>query len=133
MDDINSFGTALYALGLKGKRVAIVGRNRYEWAVAHISNLFGGIVSVPIDKELLIDDIANFVNMSDSKVVLCDEKFANLISNNIGKFNNKDLLKINFNSDKDTDSYKSFSALINLGKKLIEDGVYKKDLFSDLF
>ena len=28
LDDINSFGTALYVLGLKGKRVAIVGRNR---------------------------------------------------------------------------------------------------------
>ena len=57
LDDINSFGTALYALGLKGKRVAIVGRNRYEWAVAHISNLFGGIVSVPIDKELQLSEL----------------------------------------------------------------------------
>ena len=39
-------------LGLKNSRVAVCGRNRYEWVVSHLSNLFGGIISVPIDKEL---------------------------------------------------------------------------------
>ena len=119
--DVMALGTALIHLGFSNSRIAVIGKNSYSWAVSYLASVIVGVV-VPIDKELLIDDIANFVNMSDSKVVLCDEKFANLISDNIGKFNNKDLLKINFNSDKDTDSYKSFSALINLGKKLIEDG-----------
>lgn len=39
LSDINSFGTSLYKLGLKNKRVAVVGNNSYEWAVAHLSNL----------------------------------------------------------------------------------------------
>ena len=39
LDDINSFGTSLYKLGLKDKRVAIIGNNSYEWVVAHLSNL----------------------------------------------------------------------------------------------
>ena len=47
LQDINAFGTKLYEMGLKGKRIAVVGRNRYEWAVAHLSNLLGEIVSVP--------------------------------------------------------------------------------------
>ena len=50
LEDINYFGTSLYKLGLQGKRSAVVGHNCYEWAVAHLSNLLGGIVSVPLDK-----------------------------------------------------------------------------------
>ena len=49
LEDINKLGTALYKMGLKGKRVAVIGKNRYEWALAHISNLLGGIISVPLD------------------------------------------------------------------------------------
>ena len=48
LQDVNEFGTKLYDMGLKNKRVAIVGRNRYEWVVAHLSNLLGGIVSIPL-------------------------------------------------------------------------------------
>lgn len=119
--DVVALGTALINLGFLNSRIAVIGKNSYSWAVSYLAAVIVGIV-VPIDKELLIDDISNFVNMSDSKVVLCDEKFINLISDNISKFDNKNLLKINFNSDKDTDSYKSFSSLINFGNKLIEDG-----------
>ena len=119
--DVVALGTALINLGFLNSRIAVIGKNSYSWAVSYLAAVIVGIV-VPIDKELLIDDISNFVNMADSKVVLCDEKFINLISDNISKFDNKNLLKINFNSDKDTDSYKSFSSLINFGNKLIEDG-----------
>ncbi len=119
--DVVALGTALINLGFLNSRIAVIGKNSYSWAVSYLAAVIIGTV-VPIDKELLIDDISNFVNMADSKVVLCDEKFINLISDNISKFDNKNLLKINFNSDKDTDSYKSFSSLINFGNKLIEDG-----------
>ena len=30
LEDINKLGTALYNLGMKGKRIAIIGKNRYE-------------------------------------------------------------------------------------------------------
>ena len=55
LQDINAFGTQLYEMGLKDKRIAIVGRNRYEWVITHLSNLLGGIVSIPLDKELQVD------------------------------------------------------------------------------
>ena len=31
LKDIQAFGTDLYKLGLKDKRVAVIGRNRYDW------------------------------------------------------------------------------------------------------
>ena len=75
LDDINSFGTSLYKLGLKGKRIAICGRNRYEWVVAHLSNLFGGIVSVPIDKELQLNELEDSLVRSKADAIVFDEKY----------------------------------------------------------
>ena len=55
LEDVNGLGTKLFKLGYKNKRVAIVGRNRYEWVLAYIAGLLGGIVVVPLDKELQLE------------------------------------------------------------------------------
>ena len=57
LEDVNEFGAGLFDLGLKGKRVVVIGKNRYEWAVAHLANLLGGIVCVPIDKALKYEEL----------------------------------------------------------------------------
>ena len=75
LDDINSFGAGLYALGLKGKRVAVMGRNRYEWAVSHLANVMGGIVSVPLDKDLQSNELEDSLNRSGAEALVFDEKF----------------------------------------------------------
>ena len=38
LEDINKFGTALYEMGFKEKRIAIIGKNRYEWVLTHLTN-----------------------------------------------------------------------------------------------
>ena len=75
LQDVNEFGTKLYDMGLKNKRVAIVGRNRYEWVVAHLSNLLGGIVSIPLDKELQVDELESCLERSKADVIVFDEKY----------------------------------------------------------
>lgn len=40
-NQINYFGTALINSGLKDKRVAIIGKNRYEWALTYVTVLNG--------------------------------------------------------------------------------------------
>ena len=75
LEDINAFGTKLYELGFKNKRIAVVGRNRYEWVVAHLANVLGGIVSVPLDKELQVDELESCLVRSKADVVVFDEKY----------------------------------------------------------
>ena len=62
-------------MGLKDKRIAIVGRNRYEWVITHLSNLLGGIVSIPLDKELQVDELESCLERSKADVVVFDEKY----------------------------------------------------------
>lgn len=73
-DDVVSFGTSLLDLGLKGKTISLIGKNGYSWITAYFACAITGIVA-PIDKELHVNDMINFINISESDAVICDEKF----------------------------------------------------------
>ena len=52
-DDVEGLGTALIKLlGLKDKRVIIVGETQYGWYVSYMAMLCGVGIAVPTDKEL---------------------------------------------------------------------------------
>lgn len=119
LDDINAFGTSLYKLGLKGKRIAICGRNRYEWVVAHLSNLFGGIVSVPIDKELQLNELEDSLIRSEVDAIVFDEKYQGNID--IIKQNGKTNIH-NFICMSNLEGYIKFHELLENGKELVQKG-----------
>ena len=118
LEDINAFGTKLYELGLKNKRIAVVGRNRYEWVVAHLANVLGGIVSVPLDKELQVDELESCLVRSKADVVVFDEKYIDNIKE-IEKRENTNLKEYICMSKQD--GYKDFWTLKQQGEKLIKE------------
>lgn len=59
-------------LGLKGSRIAIIGKNCYEWILSYLAAATIG-VAVPIDKELNEEDIENFLISAECDMV-CAEK-----------------------------------------------------------
>ena len=119
LQDINAFGTKLYDLGLKGKRIAVVGRNRYEWVVAHLANLLGGMVSVPLDKELQVDELESCLERSKADVVVFDEKYVESIEE-IKKRGNTKLQK--YISMSEIEGYENFWDIKKQGEKLIKKG-----------
>ena len=50
--DVNGLGTALISKGLKGKRIAVIGENCYQWATSYLAAVCGTGIVVPLDKEL---------------------------------------------------------------------------------
>ena len=119
LKEINSLGTKLYDLGYKDKRIAIVGRNRYEWMLAHLANLLGGIVSVPLDKELEVDELESCLTRSKAEVVVFDSKYIDKIEEIKEKDNTN--LKEYICMD-EVDGYKNVKQLMLEGKKLLENG-----------
>lgn len=119
LEDINAFGTKLYEMGFKNKRIAIVGRNRYEWVVAHLANLLGGIVSVPLDKELQVDELESCLERSKADVVVFDEKYIENIEE-IKRRGNTNLQEYICMTEKD--GYSNFWDLKEKGKKLLKQG-----------
>ena len=119
LEDVNSLGTKLFDLGYQDKRIAIVGRNSYEWALAHLANQLGGIVSVPLDKELQLDELESSLERSKADIVVFDEKYIENIEE-IKRRNNTNLKE--YISMRSLENYKDIHTLINEGKKLIEAG-----------
>ena len=114
-DDIVSFGTSLLNLGLKDKAISIIGKNSYSWITAYFASSIIGTV-VPIDKELHSDDMINFINISESKAVIADEKYIKNILNNSEKLLNKDIIFINMDNSSLSNSI-SFNKLLDDGFK----------------
>lgn len=117
LNDINAFGTSLYKLGLKNKRVAVIGYNSYEWAVAHLSNLLGNIVSVPLDKGLQIGELENSLVRSEVEAIVFDHKLEEVMKEIIK--NGKTKIKYYICTEK-MPEYLYFYDLLADGKREIE-------------
>ena len=119
LEEVNCIGTKLFDLGYKNKRIAIVGRNRYEWILAHLANLLGGIVSIPLDKELQVDELESCLKRSKADVVVFDEKYIDNIEE-IKRRNNTNLQEYICMTKKE--NYLDIPNLIKEGKKLLKSG-----------
>lgn len=119
--DIDALGTALIHMGLKGENIALIGENRYEWAVTYLSVVNGTGVIVPLDKELHLSEIENLLNRSG----VCAVFFSSKHSENMKKLSSS-VSSIKYfvcmDLEKDSDGFLSFSRLVMEGKKLIESG-----------
>ena len=118
LEDINALGTKLYEMGLKAKRIAIVGRNRYEWALAHLTNQLGGMVSIPLDKELKVGELESSIERSKADVVVFDEKYVEAIEEI--KKSNKNVKE--YISMSKLEGYKNIEDLKNEGYELLKKG-----------
>lgn len=79
-EEMRDFGSGLIRLGLKGKRIAVIGFNSYEWILSFLSILCGVGVCVPLDKELSEEDAVNSLRRAKADAVIFDAKFEELFS-----------------------------------------------------
>ncbi|MBE6708024.1 MAG: hypothetical protein E7578_02125 [Ruminococcaceae bacterium] len=73
--DIQSFATYLMNSSLAGKRIAIIGDTHPMWVVAFNAIICSGCVAVPLDKELEMDQIIEFMKIADCSAVVYTECF----------------------------------------------------------
>ncbi len=119
LEDINKLGTAIFNLGYKNNRIAVIGRNSYTWAISHLSNLLGGNVSVPLDKDLQYDELESSLIRSKADVIFFDEKYADKISKikEQGNTNLKEFICMN-----ELEGYLNVKDLIAKGDELLSNG-----------
>lgn len=79
LKDINNLGTGLYNLGLQGKKIAIISKNRYEWILSYVSILLGGMIAVPLDKGLTDVELENSLILSKADAIIYDIKYEETI------------------------------------------------------
>ncbi|MDD4066800.1 MAG: AMP-binding protein [Clostridia bacterium] len=118
LEDINKLGTALYNMNLKEKRIAIIGRNSYEWALAHMTNMLGGMISIPLDKDLQCGELESLLLRSEPTAIVFDSKYIDKIEE---VKNNPNIQIKEYISMEKLDGYISIQELLLKGEKLLKD------------
>ena len=102
--DVYNFAEGLIALGLKDKKIALIGENRYEWAVAYMAVVCGTGTVVPLDKELPENEIQNLMDFAECSAVICSS--AVLKKNPVLKESGKTVICMDTDFEKITESGK---------------------------
>ena len=77
--DVKAFSTLLLNKNLEGKRVVLIGNNRYEWCITYFATTTGNMVIVPMDKALPDNEIESLVKRSEAEVAVFDKKYAEVM------------------------------------------------------
>ena len=73
-EDVEGLTTKLIKMNLKNKRIAVMGKNSYSWAISYLSATIIGVL-VPIDKESTDGNVVDFINKSRAEVLIADDKY----------------------------------------------------------
>ncbi len=119
---IDALGTALIDLGLKGKKIAIIGENRYEWELAYLSIVCGTGIVVPLDKALPENELKRLIERSEVEAIFYSNKYEEelykMIYSGVGKLKHL----ISMDALHHSNGVYSQKELIETGKRLIENG-----------
>lgn len=123
--DVDTLGTALISLGLKEKHIAIIGENRYEWAVCYFSVVNGTGVVVPLDKNLPKNEVENLIERGKIEAIFYSRTFHSMMIE-IAQVNSRvkyficmdEIPDINNNDSK----FVTLNTLKEKGKTLLESG-----------
>ena len=121
-DDVNYLGTALINLGLKGKRIAVISDNRYEWCVGYLAAVTGVGVIVPLDKALPNNEIESLIIRSEVSAIIYSNKYDEIMNKIKEQGNTNVEYFISMDLDKKENDIYSQKELVEEGKKLIEKG-----------
>ena len=121
-DMIDYLGTALISLGLKDKRIAVIGENRYEWELAYLSVVCGTGIVVPLDKSLPENELEELIERSEVEAIFYSKKYQEVVERI--KYSEKNKLKhlISMDADVHKEGIYSEKELIETGKELVESG-----------
>jgi len=120
-NDVDALGTSLINLDLQGKRVVIIGENRYEWAVSYLAVVNGVGIIIPLDKELPENEIDSLIRRSKADAVIFSGKHESIITKIV---NNNDNVKVLvcMDSKEGEKAFHTFQELIIAGEKLLANG-----------
>ena len=121
-NDIEAFATQLLELGLEGKKIALIGNNRYEWCTSYLAITTANMVVVPLDKALPDNEIEALTIRSGAEAVIFDKKYEQeFIKIKANKQSNLKYL-ICMDTTKEQEHILEYTNLLQKGRDLIAKG-----------
>lgn len=120
-EDIDSLGTRFIEMGLKGKKIAVVGENSYKWIVTYLAVTNGTGVIVPLDRELPAPEMANLIERAEVSAIVYSKKMEKTVVDTVEQVKNSVQYEICMEETDSSGKY-NLDILIEEGKKLIQQG-----------
>ncbi len=117
-EDVEALSTKLLEMNLAGKKVAVIGNNRYEWCTTYLAVTTGGMVIVPLDKALPENELESLILRSKAEAIICEPKYIETVS----KLQNSNLKYIVSMENTENENVLIYDDLLNQGKELIKQG-----------
>lgn len=119
---IDAIGTSLISMGLKNKRIAVIGENRYEWEIAYLSIVCGTGIVVPIDKALPKNELRDVIERGEVEAIFCSGKYVEMLKEIKSETTGNLKYIISMDLEKSKDGIFSEQELIETGKTLLQNG-----------
>ena len=75
-DHVRGLATEMIANGLKGKKIAVIGKHTYYWILCYYATLSIGSVLVPLDRDWSKEDLTETVGTGECDFIFCDKDIA---------------------------------------------------------
>ncbi len=121
-DEINYLGTKLIDMGLKNKRIAVIGENCYEWGVSYLAVVTGTGIVVPLDKSLPENEIRSLIERSEVEAIFYTDKYDEIMEKIKLENNTKLKFFISMSNEENKNDIYSTKVLKEEGKELLENG-----------
>ncbi len=121
-NEVNALGTALISLGLKGKRIAVIGENRYEWQLAYLAIVCGTGMVVPLDKSLPENELKRLIERSEIEAIIYSGKYEEKLKKMVLEGTGKLKTLISMDTKTHHNGIYSESELVQVGTIQIQNG-----------
>jgi len=112
-EDVYAFATGLIDMGLKDKKIAVIGENSYRWIVTYMSVVTGVGTIVPIDKELPYEEIKFLLDFSECSAIVSSKKILK---------NKPELLEYGIPCISMGDAENNMDSIMEKGRELLKNG-----------
>lgn len=123
-NDMQAFATYIMNSSLSGKRIAIIGDTHPMWVVSFAALISCGCVAVPLDKELEMDQIIDFMRIANCEAVIYTGCFNNRFTERVDDMPGiRKFIAINPEGENTSSGkVRSMEHCLNAGKARLDDG-----------
>lgn len=117
---------AMTELGVKDQKVVVMGETSVQWITSYVATVAAGGVIVPLDTGVLEDEMINFINLSEAKVVVYSKTFEKLFTERGAELKTVDMFirtdkstfTLTTNAPYEASRYCDFNNILALGEYL---------------
>ncbi|HBR31268.1 MAG TPA: hypothetical protein DD733_04205 [Clostridiales bacterium] len=122
-NDVRAVGTAALSMGLTDKRFAILAESRPEWVEAYVTALCIGGIAIPLDKELMPDQLFNFIELAETEVLFYSGEYEDRVREMApGLPNVKYFVCFDSTTGRNDDRFRNYEDICANGRRLLFEG-----------